>query len=205
MGSSPGERFYSSRTWQYPEGFFRDYVHGKPDWTVREFNLERDLFAAQHGVIGVSVYAQDPDLSPFRAAGGKLLMWHGWQDTGIPARNSVRYYQEVLQSMGGHDTVDQFMRLFMGTGVGHCGGGIGPDAIGAAFNTPAPVRDTQHDIVEAVVNWLTSGNAPEVIIASKIGANGEVISQRPWCAYPDVAVWDGEGDRNKASSYSCPD
>jgi feruloyl esterase len=200
MGDSSETRFYSSSTWLYPEGFFRDYVHADPNWTVREFDLPRDLFAARHGVIGVAVYAQDPDLSGFYKAGGKLLMWHGWHDMGIPAANSVRYYKQVLQAMGGHETVDRFVRLFMGTGVGHCGGGAGPNVIGGIS---APERDSRHDIVEALARWLADGTAPELIVASRVNNDGEVTSQRPWCAYPAVAQWDGKSDRSKVESYSC--
>lgn len=202
MGRSAEERFYGSLTWQFPEGFYRDYVHGDPGWSVRDFDLERDLFAAQNGVIGVAVHAHNPDLSEFRKAGGKLVMWHGWHDMGIPASNTVRYYRDVLDEMGA-DAVDDFVRVFMGPGVGHCAGGVGPDAIGGAFNPPAPRRDKDHDVVEAVVHWLKHAEAPVSIVASKWDASGKVIAQRPWCAYPDIAVWDGEGDRASVGSYVC--
>jgi feruloyl esterase len=92
MGESATQRFYSSWTWPYPEGFYRDYVHADAKWTVRDFNLHQDLAEAQKGVIGIGGYAQNPDLSVFKRAGGKLLMWHGWHDMSIPAANSIPYF-----------------------------------------------------------------------------------------------------------------
>jgi len=202
MGSDPEHPFYSSRTWRYPDRFFADYVHGREDWSVRELDWKKDLKAAREEVIGISVAADDPDLSAFAASGGRLLQWHGWQDMGIPARNSIRYYQEVLDRMGA-DAVAPFYRLFMGTGVDHCGGGNGPNAIGGAFGSPAPQRDADHDVMEALARWIQTGQAPEQIVATRFGEDGSVVAQRPWCAYPKVARWDGRGDRSKAGSYRC--
>jgi hypothetical protein len=102
--------------------------------------------------------------------------------------------------MGGRDKIAHFLRLFMGTGVGHCGGGVGPNVIGGEI---APVRDEKHDIVEAVVHWLETNEAPETIIASRIDADGRLLSQRPWCTYPALAKWDGIGNRNNSTSYQC--
>jgi hypothetical protein len=202
MGSDPENPFYSSRTWRYPDRFFADYVHGRADWSIREFDWKKDLKAAREGVIGISVAAEDPDLSAFARSGGKLLQWHGWQDTGIPARNSIRYYEEVVAEMGA-DAVEPFYRLFMGTGVDHCGGGLGPNSIGSTFGVPAPQRDADHDVMEALARWVEEGEAPEQIIATRYGDDGSVVAQRPWCAFPKVARWDGQGDRTKVESYSC--
>src|SRR5207248_7728914 len=48
--------------------------------------------------------AVNPDLSAFRARGGKLLIYHGWNDGGsggaISPQNSVNYYSSVLTRMG---------------------------------------------------------------------------------------------------------
>ncbi len=202
MGSDAEDPFYSSYIWRYPDRFFADYVHARQDWSVREFDWKTDLKAARNGVIGISVAAEDPDLSAYAASGGKLLQWHGWQDMGIPARNSIRYYEEVVAEMGA-DAVDPFYRLFMGTGVDHCGGGLGPNAIGSTFGLPAPQRDAEHDVMEALARWIEEGEAPEQIIATRYGEDGSVVAQRPWCVFPKVARWDGQGDRTKVESYSC--
>jgi feruloyl esterase len=201
FGRSSEERFYSAATWRYPEKFFADYVHARNDWTVREFDLETDLKSARRGAIGIAVAAEDPDLSAFAQRGGRLIQWHGWHDMGIPARNSIRYYEAVKSKMGA-SAVASFYRLFMGTGVGHCGGGPAPDAIGGAFGRHAPQRNADHDVMEALARWIEEGKSPELIIATKY-ADDIVVAQRPWCAYPQVARWDRHGDRNKATSYQC--
>jgi hypothetical protein len=200
MGSSRQERWYSSGAAAMPEGFFKDYVAGRSDWTIRDFEWKRDLQAARQGVIGKAVAAENPDLSAFAGRGGKLIQWHGWHDMAIPSRNSVRYYNSVVSRMGG-EKVASFYRLFMGTGVDHCAGGPGPDSIGGGAYGEA---DADHDVMSALVRWLQKGQAPEQIIASKYAADGTVMAQRPWCSYPGVAVWDGKGDRNLAVSYHCP-
>lgn len=204
MGIDPLEPFYSSLTWRFAEGFFADYVHGRDDWSVRELDWKADLKLARSGVIGISVAAEDSDLSAFAQSGGKVLHWHGWHDMGIPAKNSIRYYEDVVAKMG-RDAVEPFYRLFLGTGVEHCGGGPGPGAIGGAFGLPAPQRDAKHDVIEALVQWLEDGVAPDELVATQYGEDGTVAAQRPWCAYPRVGRWDGKSDRSKVESYRCSD
>ena len=71
----------------------------------------------------------DPNLAPFKARGGKLIMSHGWLDASVFAKNSVDYYKSVVQAMGGAAQTTDFFRLFMAPGVEHCGGGPGPGII----------------------------------------------------------------------------
>jgi hypothetical protein len=140
MGTDGANPFYTGN-WRYPDRFFADYVFARADWSVREFQWKRDLQLAREAVIGQSGAAENPDLSAFRARGGKLIQWHGWHDMAIPARNSVRYYQSVVDTMG-QPQVDSFYRLFMGTGVNHCGGGNGPNVIGTGQDSaPQPYVD----------------------------------------------------------------
>jgi len=44
--------------------------------------------------------ADNPDLSAFPAAGGKLVQFHGWNDGSPPPRHSVSYYEDVVKTMG---------------------------------------------------------------------------------------------------------
>lgn len=184
-------------------GFFRDWVHQDPDWTLSRFDALRDLAVARDGPVGDAVYARDPDLSAFRDRGGKLLQYHGWHDAAIPAGWSIMYRDSVARQMNGD--LDEFYRLFMGTGMSHCGGGPGPGAVGGA-GMPAPVRDARHDLVEALANWVENGEAPDRIVATKYidddPAKG-VAMQRPWCPYPLAPQYDGKGDRDNADSYIC--
>lgn len=144
------------------------------------FQTSQDLF---HDVIGTD----DPDLTPFRDAGGRLVMWHGWHDELIVPEGSIDYYQRVLETMGDTGDVAEFARLFMVPGMFHCGGGPGL---------------TEFDAFGALVDWVETGHAPETITASR-GAGGTAAPSRPLCPYPTVATYDGTGDPDQATSFGC--
>jgi len=189
-------------------GFYRDLVFGKPDWDFHSFNFERDMALAKQSNAGKAVYAENPDLSAFKAAGGKLLHYHGWNDPGIPARLSILYYNSVVEKMDGASNVSSFYRLFMGTGMRHCGLGPGPNAVGGTFALAPPSRDPEHDLIAAMAHWVEDGIAPSQITATLYRGNDPdkgVAAQRPWCSYPTVARYDGKGDRAHAGSYACKD
>ena len=101
-----------------------------PDLDWRKFDLDRDMPLIDKAIGYVD--AVDPDLSKFKASGGKLLLTHGWSDTGITPETTIWYYENVLDKMGKKQ--DDWLRLFMVPGMGHCGGGPGVntfDSIGA--------------------------------------------------------------------------
>ncbi|MBP2477877.1 pimeloyl-ACP methyl ester carboxylesterase [Crossiella equi] len=124
----------------------------------------------------------DPDLSAFRRAGGKLLTWHGWGDQVIFPQGSVRYHERVRAANPG---ADSFYRLFLAPGVGHCSAG----------NTgPVPV-----DPLGALVRWVEQGIAPATLPAAS--ADGTVT--RGLCPAPLVNHYDGHGDPRQAASFRC--
>ncbi len=90
--------------------------------------------------------ATDPDLSAFRAHGGKLIIYHGWADQAIPPFSTIDYYAAVEQAMGGLASAQSFSRLYMVPGGYHCLGG-GDPAVTAGFLTP-------------LINWVEKGQAP---------------------------------------------
>jgi len=190
----------------YGIGFYRDLVFGNQNWDWHSFQLERDFPLALESNTGRAVYAENPDLSAFKAAGGKLLHYHGWNDPGIPARASINYYSSVAEKAGGIGNIESFYRLFLGTGMRHCGTGPGPNAVGGTFGLQPPSRDAEHDVVSALAHWVEDGVAPSQITATLYADNDPskgVVAQRPWCAYPSIARYNGKGDRSKASSYVC--
>jgi hypothetical protein len=122
--------------------------------------------------LGVEFYVTQPDLKPFRSHGGKLILWHGWSDPAIPPMDTVNYYNSVIAKMGRTDSGD-FVRLYMAPGMQHCGGGPGPNILGAS---PAPERDSQHNIFNALERWLEKGVAPGEIVATKYKIDGNPAS-----------------------------
>lgn len=131
--------------------------------------------------------AIDPDLSAFRAAGGKLILWAGWADPAISPVGTVAYYQAVQQAMGGAAATSRFARLFMLPGVSHCGGGDGPNTF---------------DALTAITNWVTGNQAPDRLLTSTVDATGTTTATRPVFAWPLMAVDTTGGPVNQASSYT---
>ena len=130
--------------------------------------------------------ATDPDLSAFKRAGGKLILWHGWADQAIPPTGTIAYYTAVQKAMGGASETTDFARLFMLPGVNHCGGGEGPDTI---------------DLLTPLLAWVESGKAPAQVTASKLDATGKVVRTRPVYPYPQVARYKGTGSTDDAASF----
>jgi pimeloyl-ACP methyl ester carboxylesterase len=130
--------------------------------------------------------ATNPDLSAFKNAGGKLILWHGWADQHISPVNTIAYHEAMQRTMG-QASMDAFMRMYLAPGVGHCGSGEGYPNM---------------DLVSSIVDWVEQGKAPTTIVASRTDANGAVTSSRPMYPYPALAQYNGTGDVNAASSYS---
>jgi len=177
----------------------------KADWHIDGQNIH-DALAAAENATAQALDAAEPDLNAFKAAGGKLIQYHGWNDAAIPAQSSINYYQSVAAKMDEVGSVRSFYRLFLAPGMDHCGGGVGPNAVGGVFGLPAPSHDPAHDVVAALAHWVEDGVAPGQIIATRYRDNDPtkgIEAQRPWCAYPATARFSGQGDRSAATSFDC--
>ncbi len=144
-----------------------------------------DADAKLRGVLN----STDPDINSFKNTGGKLILYHGWEDQNIAPRNTVNYYDSVVAAQGSVTNTVNFARLFMSPGMGHCSGGEG--------GTPATA-----DLLTAISNWVEKGQAPESIPASHATA-GKVDLTRPLCAYPQVETYKGSGDITDAANFAC--
>lgn len=138
------------------------------------------------------------ELNDLRRRGAKVIVYHGVSDPIFSVADTERWYRGVEHSSGGR--AEQFTRLYRVPGMGHCSGG--------------PATD-QADFLTPLVAWVEQGRAPGAIVASARGAgnpggvNSEVPASwapdrtRPLCAYPEVAIYKGHGDVEKASSWQC--
>lgn len=176
---------------------YRYGVFADRGWQVDSFDLTRDLPLARQRL--APLIADDTDLHEFASAGGRLILYHGWSDSGPSPFNSIRYYEDVQGTMGAART-DEFFRLFMVPGMYHCAGGPGPDNFGNQGDPPR--LDADHDLLMALERWVERGAAPERLIASKV-VDGRVKRTRPLCPYPQRATFDGKGSPDDAGSFTC--
>jgi tannase/feruloyl esterase len=190
-GFEPGNELGWARMLSGPDPYatavdqFKYIVFARPDWNWRTFDLERDVAAADAKGEG-TLSAIDPDLSAFARRGGKLLMYHGWSDQDIAPRASINFYKATLGTTRAPSAA-AWVRLFMVPGMGHCGGGEGPNTF---------------DMMTALEAWVERGAAPERVVASR-AADGKVERTRPLCAYPQVARYSGTGSIDDAASFVC--
>lgn len=169
----------------FGQTFFRYMAFGRPDpaYDWLSFDVDADLEKLQ-GTRSI-LDATSPDLSRFRARGGKIVSYFGWSDPALNPLMGVNYYERVLQTMG--PATPDFYRLFMVPGMFHCGGGVGVNSF---------------DPFTALVQWVERGLAPETIAASRL-VDGKPVRGRPLCPYPEVARYKGAGSLDEATSFAC--
>jgi feruloyl esterase len=127
----------------------------------------------------------DSNLSPFNAKGGKLLIMHGTADPLVSTRSTEQYYQRLQTTMG-TSAVDKFVRFYETPGFGH--------GYGVAFIP-------QWDALTVLENWAEHATVPPPQIVTDVaGVPGRT---RPLCEFPKWPKYNGSGDVNSASSFSC--
>ena len=126
--------------------------------------------------------ASSTDYSKFENRGGKMIIYHGWNDGALSVYTSIEHYEAAKEKSPG---IEEYIRLFLLPGVQHCGGGPGPSSAGW---------------LKLISDWVENGEAPERIIVSKYVKN-ELVMSRPVYPYPAKAVYKGTGDTNDESSF----
>ena len=187
--------FFSTQT-------MKNMLFNDPAWDLKSFDLDKVSKLASEKLAPI-LNATDPNLKAFKARGGKLILYHGWNDAALPPENAINYYESVVTKMGKRDA-NSFVRLYMAPGLQHCAGGPGPDNFGAVVTSAQ--SDAQHDMTLALERWVEQGKAPDRIIASKRQSQdpkSPVIRTRPLCPYPQVARYKGSGSTDDAANFVC--
>ncbi len=165
-----------------------------PKWQIS--NLEFDRDRKRVGVMESLYDSSNPDLRRFKSAGGKMIIYQGLND--LIARQSVDYYEMVERTMGGREATQDFLRLFVLPGVGHCRGGAGADTV---------------DYLSYLENWVEQGKAPDRLVAAHLKQFdwehpptfpldvSNVAFTRPVYPYPVKAAYAGRGDPNDAGNF----
>jgi len=161
--------------------FVSNIVKANPSYDIMTFDPERDMAALNRGLAAEHVHQQNADIAAFVGHGGKLLLWHGFNDPGPSPLSTIEYLDAVNAKV---PAAKDAVRLFLAPGVLHCGGGAGPD---------------RFDALTALENWVEKGVAPASMIATK--ANSPI--SRPLCPYPQLSRYKGTGDVNDASNFVC--
>ena len=177
--------------------FWKVWAFNDPEWDWRSFDFDTGMKAVDDK-LAATINAMNPDLSAFRAHGGKMIQYHGLADPVVPPRDSIDYFESVQRFQSKSDTAPadvtaDYYRLFLVPGMEHCRGGAG-----------ANVLETQI----ALEQWVEHGKAPAQIAATKFVNNKRedgVEFTRPLCPYPQEARYIGSGDTKDSANFTCAD
>jgi len=170
-----------------------------PPLTEDPIPFDFDTDPAKMAFMNELMGGTDPNLSGLKQSGGKLLLYHGWNDESLHPTASVDYWKAVQAEMGSSNNVEDFFRLFMIPGMQHCGAGPGADTI---------------DFLTVMERWVEQGEVPDELIAYKTDGKrtferqprfplkpNDIKFARKIFPYPMTARFNGDGDPNKAASF----
>ena len=163
-------------------GGLRTALFGDPSFDLSTFSADRDYVKVRSSAFAQEYEAKDPNIAPFFKQGGKLILWHGFDDAGPSPLATIDYYKNVERATGAAAATD--LRFYVLPGVYHCRGGPGADTF---------------DSLAALDDWVDKGKAPETLLAAR--TDGKL--SRPLCRYPALPHYKGSGDPNSAESFEC--
>ena len=166
-----------------------------PEFHWLDFSVD-DFTSGQAEIMSSIMDATDPDLSSFlESRDGKLIIYHGMGDALSVATATVNYFNDMVDTTfaGSFSDANDSSRLFLAPGMGHCGGGPGPN---------------NWDKLAPLVDWVENGVAPESLTATH-STDGSVDNERLLCTFPQQARYTGptggenDSDNWVAENFSC--
>ena len=94
------------------------------------------------------------DLRNYNKQGSKLILWNGVSDPCCLDTKMNEYYHDAAKKVGGVAKLDSFTKYYRIPGMGHCGGGTGP-------------QDAPDQMIRAMIDWVENGKEPGKIIAHR--------------------------------------
>ena len=159
---------------------FKYLVFQDPTWDYSTYDFSNysaiTLYASSY------LDASSTNYSEFKNRGGKMVIYHGWNDPALSAFATIEHFEAAKTE---DSDLEEYIRLFLLPGVLHCGGGPGPSSA---------------DWLELVRNWVEKGTPPDRVVLSKTEEE-KVVMTRPVFPYPEKAIYDGKSDPNKESSF----
>lgn len=156
------------------------YMFGREDYDLNAFDPAKDQAAVHRTAFAREYEATQADLAPYLKHGGKLLLWHGFDDPGPSPYATIDYYQRAMKANGATAAI----RLYVAPGVYHCRGGPGAD---------------EFDALAVLDHWVESGE-PSASFPARNATSG---AERPMCAWPALPYYQGSGDPKKLASFQC--
>ena len=126
------------------------------------------------------------NLTTFAHNGGKIMFFHGVSDPWFSAKDTFQYFQAMQENSGGSAEADEWSQFYFVPGMGHCGGG--EQAL------------DNFDMLSELDNWVVEQQQPVSVTAT--GESMPGIS-RPLCPHPKVPIYDGQGETDNDSSFTC--
>lgn len=185
-----GWRGTAARVTSLAQPFFGVGLFDDASRNWRNFDFDRDLDNALKKYAPANE-ATSTDLSKFKARGGKLILYNGVDDPLYSVDHVVDWYRALAKQAGSIANAQEYVRLFLAPGMGHCGGGPGPNVV-----DPLPL----------LAAWVERGEAPASMPATKFKDNDigkGIAATRPLCAWPQAARYRGAGSMQEARNFQC--
>ena len=178
--------------------------NGANGWKNLTYGQLADAFAqgiALQPFFG-NINTDSADLSAAKAAGVKILQYHGSADVLIPTTNSINYYTRVANLDGGFAKTQAYDRLFLIPGMGHCAGvGTAQGTAGPAVATANFAQPASGQLFAVMKAWVEGGAASAP--ASVTVTSPDATTSQLLCPYPQKATYSGAGSISAAASYTC--
>jgi feruloyl esterase len=181
--------------------FIKFFLKDDPDAMLFDLDFEKE---GKDAMKQLKYLSPDKNIIPFKARGGKLILYHGLADGGLSAANTVNEFNKFIKGNGRKKMIDKFARLFLLPNVHHCGLGVGvPNPAGPASDG-ATFHSLVGDLLTPLENWVEKGIAPDEIPVKvgewdpfegmTIGTLTDIVV----CPYPKLTVWNAT-----TAEYEC--